>query len=374
MNSKERVRTAFQHREADRVPVGELHIMSGAASEILGREAITGEGGWTQWTMMDMIRNGRRDEYVERLKQDTLAVWRETGLDVINTELDPPKATGTQFVDVSEQAWTEVDPETGHFARFVYDRGSDTAHEVDSTEKLEGEEAIARHLDAFERRGFAQDDSRYESTRYVIEKAGQDLFVMAKVPNLIPSSRSWYTLFMELMYTEPELAHRLCDLYLQNGLAVVRKYIELGIDCVMIASDWAFNSGPIFAPNKIREYLIPQVRAIADLCHEHGVYCLKHTDGNIMKIGDDFMGMGIDAYQSIEPNAGMDIGLVKRLYGDRITLMGNVDCARTLPFGTKADVVAETRACIERAAAAAVISSRVRTQSRIRSMPTISWP
>ncbi len=350
MNSRERVKTAFRHQEADRVPVGEMHIMSGVSSEILGREAITGEGGWAHWTMMDMIRSGRRDEYVERLKVDTLAVWRETGLDLINTELDPPKTTGTQFVNFTERQWTEVDPATGHWATFVYDRGSDTVHEVDSTEKQEGEDAVARHLDALESRGFAQDDSRYESTKYVIDQAGQDLFVMAKVPNLIPSGRSWYTLFMELMYTEPELAHRLCDLYLQNGLAVVRKYIELGVDCVMIATDWAYNSGPIFAPDKIREYLIPQVRAIADLCHANGIYCLKHTDGNIMKIADDFVGMGIDAYQSLEPNAGMDIGQFKQLYGDRITLMGNVDCARTLPFGTKEDVIAETRACIEQAA------------------------
>jgi hypothetical protein len=37
MTSKERVNCAFQHKEADIIPVGELAIHSPIASEILGR-------------------------------------------------------------------------------------------------------------------------------------------------------------------------------------------------------------------------------------------------------------------------------------------------------------------------------------------------
>ena len=35
MTSKERVKLAYAHKEADRVPVGEMHIMSPVSSEIL---------------------------------------------------------------------------------------------------------------------------------------------------------------------------------------------------------------------------------------------------------------------------------------------------------------------------------------------------
>jgi hypothetical protein len=45
MNSKERMRTAFAHREPDRVAVGELDIDEQIASQILGREAWVGHGG-----------------------------------------------------------------------------------------------------------------------------------------------------------------------------------------------------------------------------------------------------------------------------------------------------------------------------------------
>lgn len=350
MTSKERVITAFKHKEADRVPLGEMHIMSTVTSEILGREAITGEGGWAIKTMMDMVRQGRRDEYVERLKVDTLEVFEKVGLDLITTELDPPNESGTVYKDVTENSWTALDEETGLWSQFVYEKDSDIVHEVDSTEKQEGFDAVGRHLDVLERRSYTINDGCFESTRYFVEKAGDRMFVMAKVPNLIPSGRSWYTLFMEMMYLEPELTQRLCDIYLNIGLAVVKKYIEIGVDCVMIATDWAYNTGPIVSPEMIKRYMVPQIKAIADLCHKHNVYVLKHSDGNIMKIADDFFNMGIDAYQGIEPNAGMRIDEIKKLYGDKVTLMGNVDCARTLPFGTKEEIVKETKECLKVAA------------------------
>ena len=45
MNSKERMKMTFQHREPDRVPVTELYINSPEASDILGREAWIAWGG-----------------------------------------------------------------------------------------------------------------------------------------------------------------------------------------------------------------------------------------------------------------------------------------------------------------------------------------
>jgi len=343
MTSKERVKAAYRHEEADRVPVGEMHIMSPVSSEILGREAITGEGGWLKYTMMKMLHENNRAEFIERLSEDTVDVFRNSGLDLICTELDPPKDSPIVYKDITESSWTEFNTETGTWSKFVYKSENDTAHEVTSSEKEDEEyDTIERHLDHMESKGFEIDSSCFESTKYAVDHVGKDMFVMAKVPDLVPSYRSWYANFMEMIYMDPELAHRLCDTYLKYSLGVVRRYIEIGVDCVMIATDWASAIGPMFAPDKIREYLIPQIQAVCDLCHQYDVVVLKHTDGNIMQFADDFFSMGIDGYQSIDPGAGMDIGFIKEKYGKEVLLMGNVDCARTLPFGTPEEVTEET--------------------------------
>ena len=61
----------------------------------------------------------------------------------------------------------------------------------------------------------------------------------------------------------------------------------------------------------------------------------KYCCGRIWEISDYFIKAGYDAYESIQPTAGMDIGEVKEKYGDGICLLGNVDCSQLLPFGIK---------------------------------------
>ena len=66
-----------------------------------------------------------------------------------------------------------------------------------------------------------------------------------------------------------------------------------------------------------------------------------------MGIADDFcLHMGFDGYQSIEPNAGMSMKVMKENYGDKILLMGNVDCGRILPYGTEQEIRDAVIRCI----------------------------
>ena len=66
-----------------------------------------------------------------------------------------------------------------------------------------------------------------------------------------------------------------------------------------------------------------------------------------MGIADDFcLNMGFDGFQSIEPNAGMELKVMKKRYGNKILLMGNVDCGRILPYGTEQEIREATVQCI----------------------------
>jgi uroporphyrinogen decarboxylase len=76
---------------------------------------------------------------------------------------------------------------------------------------------------------------------------------------------------------------------------------------------------------------------------------MKHSDGNLYPILEDIVNTGISALHPMEPEV-MDIGDVKRRYGDRICIMGNVDCKYVLPYGTEEDVRRDVRRCIDAAA------------------------
>jgi uroporphyrinogen decarboxylase len=52
---------------------------------------------------------------------------------------------------------------------------------------------------------------------------------------------------------------------------------------------------------------------------------------------------GIDCLDPIDPLGGMDLGVMKEAYGERLALKGNVDCAALLTFGTVDEVVEATK-------------------------------
>jgi uroporphyrinogen decarboxylase len=68
-----------------------------------------------------------------------------------------------------------------------------------------------------------------------------------------------------------------------------------------------------------------------------GFYVIKHTDGNIMPILDQLVESNPHALHSIDPQAGVDIAEVKRLIGDKVCLIGNVNCG-LLQTGTEDEV------------------------------------
>lgn len=349
MTSRERVLCALSHREPDRVPIGELAIHTPTANYVLGRETLTGEGGFVKKTRVLMEQSGRRDEYVQRYQRDNLEIYQKLGLDFMITELNMSKDHPTEYRDVTDTQWTVVDRASGSWAKFQYSPQEDVVCERDSSQKQGDIEEIERYAEYLSQHPYQIDDSQFETTRYYREHA-RDMFIIGKITPLYPVVTSWFPQFMELMYLNPEAAHQIVDYNTDRALKVAQHYLDIGVDGILNSCDWAYNNGPLMSPDCVREFLIPPIRKLADLCHRNGSILMKHTDGNIMPIAEDFFGMGIDAFQALEPNAGMDLARCKQLYGDRITFMGNVDCATVLQFGTRQEIREDTLRCLRQGA------------------------
>ncbi len=77
-----------------------------------------------------------------------------------------------------------------------------------------------------------------------------------------------------------------------------------------------------------------------------GIKVIWHSDGNITEVLDDAIAAGIDGIDPIDPSAGMDIGAVRRKYGRRLILVGNVGRNHVLRWGTPDQVRQEVRDCL----------------------------
>lgn len=133
-------------------------------------------------------------------------------------------------------------------------------------------------------------------------------------------------------------------------LAIERNKVlqESGVDCLLLCSDYCYNSGPFISPDMFSEFIQPYLYEIIDAGKRDGLYTIKHTDGNIMPILDQLVDCKPHALHSIDPMAGVDIKEVKRLVGDKVCLCGNVHCA-AIQTGTDDEVIASAEYCLTHA-------------------------
>ncbi len=114
------------------------------------------------------------------------------------------------------------------------------------------------------------------------------------------------------------------------------------LDGFALCSDYCFNVNPFYTPEMFSQVVAPYLARIIDEYRSMGYYSIKHTDGNIMPIVDQMVDCKPDALHSLDPQGGVDLAEVKRLYGDRVALCGNVNCG-LLQTGTEEEVKADVR-------------------------------
>lgn len=148
---------------------------------------------------------------------------------------------------------------------------------------------------------------------------------------------------------EPKFAHRLMDTVLDVSIPIARNAVRAGADVIVLADDYAGNTAPFFSPAVFKEFVLPRLQRMVDAIHEEGGKVVKHSDGHLWPILDMIVNTGIDALHPIEPVAGMDIGEVKRKYGNKICLIGNIDCSHILSEGSEEEVETAVRDCLLKA-------------------------
>jgi hypothetical protein len=146
------------------------------------------------------------------------------------------------------------------------------------------------------------------------------------------------------------------------GLAIMEKRFEFAfdqtrrsleachgrIDIVWMGDDYGTQRGMLMSPAKWRRLFRPKLQAMIDLSHEHGARLMLHSCGSTRQIWPDFVDMGLDLYDTVQPEAkGMVPRELAAEFGQRICLHGTLSTQKTLPFGAPEDVAREVRARIE---------------------------
>jgi hypothetical protein len=111
-------------------------------------------------------------------------------------------------------------------------------------------------------------------------------------------------------------------------LEMAKAEIEAGaglLDGFVIWGDVAYKKCTFMSPRFWREYFKPWVAQMTEHVHAQGLPVIYHGCGNVKAIFEDYIEMGIDAYNPLEVKAGMDAVALRQQYGHRIGFCGNSD-------------------------------------------------
>ncbi len=133
-------------------------------------------------------------------------------------------------------------------------------------------------------------------------------------------------LMAKLARRHPDILMLMKDIERLN-INIMEKLRHSGVNGVIIADDIAFNQGVIVRPDILRQTLFPALARQVESAKAFDLPVFFHADGNLMLVMEDIVEAGFDGLQCIESVAGMDIELIKRQYGQKLCLWGNLDPA-----------------------------------------------
>ena len=138
--------------------------------------------------------------------------------------------------------------------------------------------------------------------------------------------------------------NELLDKLMRYHFRVGRKLIELGVDVIYIGDDAGSQRGMLISPELWRKYLKPRYDHLFREWRKirSDIIIAFHSDGHIEPVIPDFVEIGLDVLNPVQPGC-MNDGRLKREFGDKLTFWGGINVQKTIPFGTPEDLVAEVR-------------------------------
>lgn len=178
-----------------------------------------------------------------------------------------------------------------------------------------------------------QNPKDLEVTQWLLEEireqSGDEYFLMLHGdPTWAIPGGSNMIEFSTQMYEEPEKLNEISRRRMDNALELAAKLDQHGhlLDGFGLCSDYCFNVNPFFSPEMFDELIAPYLKGVIDGYRQMGYYTIKHTDGNIMPIVKQIADCGPDAIHSLDPQGGVSLPKVREIVGDKICLIGNVNC------------------------------------------------
>lgn len=138
----------------------------------------------------------------------------------------------------------------------------------------------------------------------------------------------------------------LCKTFMRNFLHATGKYLDI----IKVGDDLGMQDRLLFSPKMYRNLIKPFHSDYLAFIKQHtSAKIFFHTDGDVFDVLDDLVEIGVEVLNPIQTSAGKMANLVelKRRYGKKLSFCGGIDTQRVLPLGTSEEVRQEVKRVIQ---------------------------
>jgi uroporphyrinogen decarboxylase len=174
---------------------------------------------------------------------------------------------------------------------------------------------------------------------------------------LFPFERAYAMQGMETfllnMARDPDFARALMEkiaVYCKQLMGRFLKELGDNVDIIKIGDDLGTQESLMISPKMYRELLKPiHADFISYIKARTNAKILFHSDGDVAPLIDDFVEIGVDILNPIQTSAGSmsDLPSLKKRHGNNIVFCGGIDTHRVLPYGSPAEVRQEVKRVID---------------------------
>ena len=129
------------------------------------------------------------------------------------------------------------------------------------------------------------------------------------------------------MIEEPELVEDMFATYLDRTEKLFGRIWDAGyhFDEMFWYDDMGYKGTTFFSPEMYRRLLKPYHTKAVQWAHDHGIVAQLHSCGDVRTLVPDILETGVDALNPLEVKAGMDPVALKKQYGDHLVLRGGIN-------------------------------------------------
>ena len=191
--------------------------------------------------------------------------------------------------------------------------------------------------DLFDFGKFRQEIEKYRDYATMTAATSDAPEVLGAIQRLCGEQKAWTDVLINPDFFEA-LLHRVLDFQ----LAFLDKMLtaaEGGLDFIRVGDDYGTQRGLLIGLEPWRRFLKPALRTMAQAVKSHGAYYYHHSCGAVRDLIPDLIEVGVNVLDPLQVNAaGMVPAELKAEFGRQISFCGGVDEQEILPHGTPEQV------------------------------------